>query len=77
VLGALHGLYFDLFVQTTGYSPALVLSGAMLAEAAAIAVLAVALSRVGRMAKAFRPVQVAASALLVFGMVWFLLRLRS
>jgi hypothetical protein len=30
-----------------------------------------------RIAKAFRPVQVAASALLVFGMVWFLLRLRS
>jgi hypothetical protein len=77
VLGALYGLYFDLFVQTTGYSPALVLAGAVLAEAAAIAVLAFALSWVGRMAKAFRPVQVAASALLVFGMVWFLLRLRS
>jgi HupE / UreJ protein len=77
VLGALHGLYFHLFVQTTGYSPALVLLGASLAEAAAVAVLALALSRVGRMAKAFRPVQVAASALLVFGMVWFLLRLRS
>ena len=29
------------------------------------------------MAKALRPVQVAASALLVFGMAWFLLRLRS
>ena len=77
VLGALHGLYFHLFVQTTGYSPALVLLGASLAEAAAVAVLALALSRVGRMAKAFRPVEVAASALLVFGMVWFLLRLRS
>ena len=77
VLGALHGLYFHLFVQTTGYSPALVLLGAALAEASAVAVLALALSRVGRMAKAFRPVQVAASALLVFGMVWFLLRLRS
>jgi HupE / UreJ protein len=77
VLGALHGLYFHLFAQTTGYSPALVLLGAALAEAPAIAVLAFVLSRVGRMAKAFRPVQVAASALLVFGMVWFLLRLRS
>jgi HupE / UreJ protein len=77
VLGALHGLYFHLFVQTTGYSPALVLLGAALAEAAAIAVLGLVLSRVGRIAKAFRPVQVAASALLVFGMVWFLLRLRS
>ncbi len=77
VLGALHGLYFHLFLQTTGYSPALVLVGAALAEGAAIAVLALVLSRVARLAKAFRPVQVAASALLVFGMVWFLLRLRS
>ena len=77
VLGALHGLYFHLFVQTTGYSPALVLVGAGLAEASAVAVLAFLFSRVGRLAKAFRPVQVAASALLVFGMVWFLLRLRS
>src|ERR1035437_4389625 len=77
VLGALHGLYFHLFAQTTGYGPALVLLGAALAEASAAAVLALVLSRVGRLAKAFRPVQVAASALLVFGMVWFLLRLRS
>ena len=77
VLGALHGLYFHLFVQTTGYGPALVLVGAVLAETAAIAILALVLSRVGRVAKAFHPVQVAASALLAFGMVWFLLRLRS
>jgi hypothetical protein len=77
VLGALHGLYFHLFVRTTGYGPALVLLGAALAQTAAIAILALALSRVGRIAKAFRPVQVAASALLIFGMVWFLLRLRS
>jgi hypothetical protein len=77
MLGALHGLYFHWFVCTTGYSPALVLAGAALAQASAIAGLALVLSRVGRMAKAFRPVQVAASGLLVFGMVWFLLRLRS
>ena len=77
VLGALHGLYFHLFVQTTGYGPALVLVGAVLAETAAIAILALVLARVGRVAKAFRPVQVAASALLIFGIVWFLLRLKS
>jgi hypothetical protein len=77
VLGALNGLYFHLFVLTTQYSPQLVLLGAALAELSAIAVLAFLLSRIGRMARAFRPVQVAASALLVFGMVWFLLRLRS
>jgi hypothetical protein len=77
VLGALHGLYFHLFVQTTRYSPALVLAGAALAEMSAVALLALVLSRVGRMAKALRPVQLAASALLVFGMAWFLIRLRS
>jgi hypothetical protein len=54
-----------------------VLLGAALAELSAIALLALVLSRIGRVAKAFRPVQVAASALFVFGMVWFLLRLRS
>jgi len=77
VLGALHGLYFHLFVQTTGYAPALVLTGAAVVQLMAIAVLALVLSRVGRMAQAYRPVQVAASMLLVFGMVWFFLRLRS
>jgi hypothetical protein len=77
VLGALNGLYFHLFVQTTRYSPALVLVGGALAEASAVALLAFLMSRVGRVAKSLRPVQVAASALLVFGMAWFLLRLRS
>jgi hypothetical protein len=77
VLGALHGLYFHLFVRTTGYGPALVLTGATLAQATALAVLALVLWRVCRLAQAFRPVQVAASALLGFGMVWFLLRLRG
>ena len=57
--------------------PTFVLVGGALAEASAVALLALLMSRVGRMAKALRPVQVAASALLVFGMAWFLLRLRS
>ena len=69
VLGAFHGLYFHLFVQTTGYAAGLVLAGAALAEVIAIAVLAVVFSRVGRLKK------VAAPALLVFGMVWFFMRL--
>ena len=69
VLGVFHGLYFHLFVQTTGYAAGLVLAGAALAEVMAVAVLAVVFSRVGRLAK------VAAPALLVFGMVWFFMRL--
>ena len=77
VLGAFHGLYFHLFLQNTGYRPGLVLAGAALAELAAVALLALVFSQVGRIARGLRPVQVSASALLVFGMVWFMLRLRN
>jgi hypothetical protein len=77
VLGIFHGLYFHLVLLNTGYHVALVLGGAAIAEVAAIALLGIVLSRIGRIARALRPVQVSASALLVFGMVWFLLRLRS
>jgi hypothetical protein len=77
VLGLFHGLYFYLFVQTSGYRPGWVLAGAAAAELAAIALLALLFSRVARLARTLRPVQVSASALLVFGMVWFFLRLRS
>jgi hypothetical protein len=77
VLGGFHGLYFLLFIQTTGYGAGLVLAGAAVAEVLAVAILALVFSRVGRVAKALRPVQVAASGLLVFGLVWFAMRLRS
>jgi HupE / UreJ protein len=71
VLGIFHGLYFHLFVQTTGYSPALVLAGAAAAEISALAVLALAFHRLRRWTPVF------AAALLLFGVVWFLLRLRG
>lgn len=77
VLGAFHGLYFLLFVQTTGYRRSFVLGGAAVAELAVIAILALAFARFGRWARIVRPLQVSASALLVFGMVWFLMRLRG
>lgn len=77
VLGAFHGLYFHLFLLSTGYRPALVLSGAALAEILATAALWFAFSRFRRVASALRPVQVSACGLLVFGMVWFVLRLKS
>lgn len=76
-LGAFHGLYFYLFIETTSYHPGFVLAGAAVAELLAIAVLAVVFSRIARLARALRPLQVSASALLVFGMAWFLLRLRG
>jgi len=77
VLGAFHGLYFHLFLQTTNYQAGFVLAGAAVAEVLAIAVLALAFSQIRRIAQALRPVQVSAAALLAFGMVWFVLRLRS
>lgn len=77
VLGVFHGLFLYLFVQTAEYRPGFVLAGAAVAEVAVVAALALIFSRVARWGKALRPVQVSASALLVFGMVWFILRLRG
>ncbi|MBV9744122.1 MAG: HupE/UreJ family protein [Acidobacteriia bacterium] len=77
VLGLFHGLYFHLFLQETRYRAGYVLAGAGLAELIAIAVLWLVFSRLTRAARALRPVQVSATALLAFGMIWFVLRLRS
>jgi hypothetical protein len=75
VLGAFHGLYFHLFVQSTGYHAALVLAGAAVGEAVAIVILAFALRKLSGLGK--RLVPACASVLLVFGLAWFFLRLRS
>ncbi|MGA2741849.1 MAG: HupE/UreJ family protein [Bryobacteraceae bacterium] len=77
VLGAFHGLYFELFLRATDYSALYVLSGAVLAEVAVIAILALAFSYAGKLLTALNPVPVCASALLITGIAWFLLRLRS
>ena len=77
VLGAFHGLYFHLFLQSTGYQAVYVLAGAALAEMAALSVLALLFSRAARMARALHPVETSASALLLFGLVWFAMRLRG
>jgi len=77
LLGAFHGLYFLLFLQSTGYSPGFVLPGAAVAQVGLIVLFALIFSRIRRFAAALRPVQVSASALLVAGMVWFFLRLRN
>jgi len=77
ILGGFQGLYFCLFLQNTGYQPALVLAGAVAAQATVIAIFALAFSHIGRFAKALRPVQVSAAGLLIFGMAWFFLRLRG
>jgi hypothetical protein len=65
VLGAFHGLYFCLFLQTTQYSAPLVLLGAAIADLLVITLLAFL----------FRPLRrwerILAAALLLFGLAWF------
>jgi hypothetical protein len=75
ILGAFHGLYFELFLRNTGYAPVWVLAGAAVAELALIALFALLFARTLKLAAFLKPVQVSASLLLVFGMVWFCLRL--
>jgi hypothetical protein len=77
ILGVFHGLYFHLFLQNTDYGAAWVLVGATLAETAAISIFALLFSRIARVARAWHPVQVSAVGLLLFGLLWFGLRLRS
>jgi hypothetical protein len=77
ILGGFQGLYFALFLQNTGYQPALVLTGAVAAQAILIAIFALVFSHIARVAKAIRPVRISAAALLIFGMAWFFIRLRS
>jgi hypothetical protein len=77
LLGAFHGLYFLLFLQSTGYAPGFVLAGAALAEIALLALFALIFSKVGRVAAVLRPARVSASALLAIGLIWFFLRLKS
>jgi hypothetical protein len=75
VLGMFYGLYFELLLRNTGFSPVWVLSGAAVTEAAAIAGIGLLFSRIGRLAAMLQPLRVGASLLLVFGMVWFCMRL--
>jgi hypothetical protein len=72
VLGLFHGMYFHLFLQTTGYKAGLVLAGAGLAEMVMVAVMGLVLLRAGGLVR-----RVASSALLVVGMGWFVMRLRG
>jgi hypothetical protein len=77
VLGAFHGLYFELFLRTTGYRAIYVLSGAVLAEITLVAILALLFSYLGKLLAALKPVPVCASLLLITGMAWFFLRMWS
>ncbi len=73
VLGAFHGLWLLLFIASTRYHAALVLAGAAAGQAGVLAGLGWAASRV----TSRRAVPTVASALLVFGLAWFWMRLRG
>jgi HupE / UreJ protein len=72
LLGGFHGLFFHLFLQTAGYHAGYVLAGAAVAEAAVVGLLALALARAGKIVRT-----AGAPLLLLFGLLWFALRLRS
>jgi HupE / UreJ protein len=74
-LGMIHGLYLLLFVQNTGYHAAFVLAGAAIAQALVLAALWYVATKLGGIAKTWT--RAGASALLVFGLTWFFLRLRG
>jgi HupE / UreJ protein len=75
VLGIFHGLYLILLVQSTGYHAGLVLAGAAVAEVLVLATLWYLVVRAGGIARTWS--RAGASVLLVFGLAWFLFRLRS
>jgi HupE/UreJ protein len=77
VLGLFHGAYFAVFLAESGYHALPFLAGVALAELILIAVFALVLSRLIRLARIPRGIPAAASVLLAVGVIWFFLRLRS
>lgn len=79
VLGVLHGVWFDMLMVAGGYGAPAFMSGVVAAEAAVTALLWL-VSMAGARLAARRTVFVErslASALLLAGLSWFLLRLKS
>jgi len=77
VLGLFHGTYFSLFLIESGYHLPTFLGGVAVAELLLIAVFALIVRQVARFPWMRRAVPVSASALLVTGLVWFLIRLHA
>ena len=76
-LGLFHGFYFVVFLRAAEYHAAYFLPGVLLAELALVAILAVVFRWLNKYAAVLRPVRVSAGALLVIGLAWFAVRLRS
>jgi len=76
-LGVFHGLFLHLFLQSTGYHAGFVLAGAGAVDAIVILLLGWLSLRMSRAVPRFQLARVAASAMAVFGLAWFALRLRG
>ena len=74
VLGLFHGAYFSIFLAESGYHAATFLCGVAAAEVLLIAVFALLLRQLARLAWMKRAVPVAAAMLLTAGLVWFFVR---
>lgn len=77
ILGGFHGLSLYLVLAGSGFRPAYVLGGAAISELSVIAVLGFGVWMLQRRWTITRLVQSSAALLLVFGMTWFFVRLRS
>jgi len=77
VFGLFHGAYFSMFLAQSGYRAPAFLSGVASAELLLITLFALALAGLARFAAMRRAVPIAASLLLVTGVVWFFIRLRA
>jgi len=77
ILGGFHGLSLYLVLAGSGFRPSFVLGGAAISEAGVIGVLAVCVWMLERRWSLARLVKPGAALLLVFGMVWFVMRVRS
>jgi len=77
VLGLFHGAYFAAFLAESGYHFATFFFGVAICELLLIALFALILGRLVRVAFLRHAVPVAASLLLAVGLAWFFLRLRA
>ncbi len=77
ILGAFHGLYFAIFLRTTGYRAGSVLAGAITAEIVVTLLGGFLFAAIARRLALWKPVPVSATALFVAGMAWFVMRLRG
>lgn len=79
VLGLFHGLSYALYLTSTGYASFPVLFGMALAEVLAVAAFALAIARTARMFSSMAPAasRITAACLLITGLGWFFLRLKS